>query len=71
MNKTSTNLKDKNGKEIFLGNLVELPAPNKTDVHHHSFVGTVIDFQGKNVLVEDQDSDIFEIEAERTEILPD
>ena len=71
MSKTSTHLKDKNGKEIFLNSLVELPVPNETDSYNFSFVGTVIDFRGKNVLVEDQDSDIFEIEAERVEILPD
>jgi len=44
---------------------VEVPEPNETDLHNHSFVGTIIDFRGDNAIVEDGDGNTFEIETDR------
>jgi hypothetical protein len=64
-------MKDKNGKKIVIGLSVEVPEPNKTDVHNFSFVGNVTDILEKKgtVIVEDKDSDFFEIEAGRLEVI--
>jgi hypothetical protein len=63
-------MNDKTGKIISVGNSVNVPDPNPTDIHRHSFTGTVADlFDEKGtVVVEDQDSDFFEIEANRLEV---
>ena len=53
----------KGGFEI--GDEVEVPEPNETDIHNHSFVGTIAEFRGDNAIVEDGDGDCFEIEVER------
>ena len=66
-------LKDKNGKEITWRDEVEVddPKPDGTDLHSFSFIGKIadiIDTKG-TVIVEDQDSDFFEIEAERVALI--
>lgn len=61
---------DKNGNKITETSRVLTPIPNETDVHTHQFVGSVADIlENGNVIVEDQDSDFFEIESERLEIV--
>ena len=51
--------------EFEIGDSVEVPDPNDSDIHNHSFVGTIIDFRNGNAVVEDGDNDTFEIEIER------
>jgi len=48
-----------------VGDEVEVPEPNETDLHNHSFVGTIIDFRGENAVIEDGEGNSFEIEADR------
>jgi hypothetical protein len=48
-----------------IGDEVEVPEPNDTDIHNHSFVGTIIEFRGENAIVEDGEGDCFEIETDR------
>jgi len=63
-------MNDKHGKIISVGNSVNVPDPNPTDIHHHGFVGTVADLfpEKGTVVVEDQDSDFYEVEADRLEV---
>ena len=58
---------DKNGNVIEPGDEVLVPDPNSSDIHHHSFVGTVVDVlvERGSAIVEDQDSGFFEIECDR------
>jgi len=58
---------DKNGNIIEVGDEVIVPDPNSSDYHTHSFVGTVADIlvERGTAIVEDQDSDFFEIECGR------
>jgi hypothetical protein len=60
---------DKNGKIISVGKSVNVPDPNDIDIQLHAFTGTVADLfpQKGTVIVEDQDSDFYEIEAGRLE----
>jgi len=64
-------MKDKNGKVIEVCDEVEVPDPNDTDIHNYSFVGTVADLfpEEGTVMVEDQDSDFYEIEANRVGVV--
>jgi len=64
-------MKDKNGKEIRVGQTVDVPEPNETDIHIFEFRGYVVGVLKKNgtVIVEDNESDFFEIESERLEIV--
>ena len=63
---------DKNRKQINVMNEVLVPEPNESDIHNFEFVGTVSDIlDNGNVIVEDGDSDFFEIEAERLEVIHD
>ena len=48
---------------------VEVPEPNDSDIHKHSFVGIIIDFRNGNAVVEDGDGDCFEIEVERLKLI--
>ena len=67
-----SNFYDKNGKLIDNGSTVEAPDPDETDIHQHSFVGTVVGVRGINLLtVEDGDGNCFDIEANRLEIVED
>lgn len=61
---------DKNGKEIYQNESVNVPEPNGTDIHQHEFTGIAIDhLPNGNIVVEDGDSDFFEIEANRLEVV--
>ena len=51
--------------EFEIGDSVEVPDPNDSDIHNHSFVGTIVNFRNGNAVVEDGDGDCFEIEIER------
>jgi hypothetical protein len=59
--------KDKNGVEIFIGDIVDVPDPNDTDLHNYAFSGTVDSFHKEFVTVKDGDGDYFDIEPERLE----
>lgn len=48
-----------------VGDEVEVPEPNETDLHNHSFVGTIIDFRHEYAVVEDGDGNCWEIEVDR------
>jgi hypothetical protein len=61
-------MKDKNKKTIKLGDHVEVPEPIASDIHQHSFVGSVKGFSKSFVWVEDQEEDAWYIEPERLEI---
>jgi len=64
-------MKDKNGKELKVGQNVQVPEPNDTDIHNFEFVGYITDIIEENntVIIEDGDSDFFEIESERLIII--
>lgn len=63
---------DKNGVEITEFSIVNAPEPNETDIYNFEFQGTVADIlDNGNVIVEDQDSNFFEIEADRLEVVKD
>ncbi len=63
---------DKNGVEITEFSIVNAPEPNETDIYHFEFQGTVADIlDNGNVIVEDQESNFFEIEADRLEVVKD
>jgi len=63
---------DKNGIEIIHLASVLVPEPNETDIHNFPFAGTATDLlDNGNVIVEDGDSDFFEIEANRLEVIPE
>lgn len=65
-------LYDKNGIEIRLTAEVNVPEPNETDIHQHEFTGSILQIlENGNVIVVDGDSDCFEIEANRLEIVVD
>ena len=61
---------DRKGQVLETGDSVVVPDPNATDIHHHSFVGTVVDIleDRGTAIVEDQESDFFELETERLEV---
>jgi len=50
-----------------IGETVEVPDPNDSDIHNHSFVGTIVAFDDEMeyATVEDMDGDCFDIEIER------
>jgi hypothetical protein len=48
-----------------IGDEVEVPDPNDSDIHNHSFVGTLIDIKGDLGVVEDGEGNCFDIELER------
>jgi hypothetical protein len=48
-----------------IGDEVEVPDPNDSDIHNHSFVGSIVGFRGELATVEDMDGDCFDIEVER------
>ena len=58
------------GYNLVEGDSVEVPEPDSSDIHNHSFVGTIIAFKGqfsddKYAVVEDMDGNCFDIELER------
>lgn len=51
---------------IEIGDVVNVPDPDPTDLHQHAFSGTVKGFrENGNAIVEDQESNSFEIEVKR------
>lgn len=58
---------DKHGNLIEKFQNVQVPEPKETDLHKNEFVGTVIDILESRgtAIVEDQCSEVFEIETER------
>ena len=52
---------------------VEVGDPRSSDIHNHSFIGTVIDVleDRGTVVVEDQCGEAFEVDADNVEILED
>jgi len=64
-------MNDKNGKPITVGKSVNVPDPMPTDIHHRSFTGTVADLIEERgiVIVEDGESDFYEVEAGRLEVV--
>jgi len=52
---------------------VEVGDPRSSDIHNHSFIGTVIDVleDRGTVIVEDQCGEAFEVDADNVEILED
>lgn len=62
-------VKDHKLIELKKGMEVEVPEPNETDIHQHSFVGTFDSVRNNNIVVLDGDGDAVEIEPERLEIV--
>ncbi|HTS18020.1 MAG TPA: hypothetical protein VMP11_10645 [Verrucomicrobiae bacterium] len=64
-------MNDQNGKPITVGKGVLVPEPNASDIHHHAFAGTVADLIEERgiVIVEDGESDFYEVEAGRLEVV--
>ena len=52
-------------KTFQIGDNVEVPDPDDSDIHNHSFVGIIIAFKDEYAVVEDGDGDCFDIEIER------
>ena len=59
---------DKNGNVIKVGDRVDAPDPDETDVYNFAFRGTVVAFRYECAVVTDQDDDSFDIEANRLEL---
>lgn len=61
---------DKKGFLLEVGQDVNVPDPNDSDIHNHAFIGYVNDIleDRGTAIIEDGDSDFFEIETERLEI---
>jgi len=64
---------DKTGNFLEKQLQVEVGDPRSSDIHNHSFVGTVIDVleDRGTVVVEDQCGEAFEVDADNVEILED
>lgn len=56
---------DSKGIEIEIGDVVDVPEPNVGDIHLFAFEGTVTNFDGDLIVVNDQDDNYFSIEPER------
>ena len=70
MNKLDGNFMDKNKVSININDDVLVPDPNDTDIHNHSFVGFVLEvLENGNVIVSDDECNLFEIESNRLEVL--
>ena len=55
--------------DFSVGDFVEVPDPDDSDIHTHSFVGTIVGFYNGNAVVEDMDNNTFEIEVERLTLI--
>ena len=63
-------MKNKHGLEIEVGTEIIMPDPEPNDIWQHSFTASVTDIiSDKNIIVEDQDADMFEIDPNRIEEL--
>lgn len=61
---------DINGNVIDVGDTVDAPDPDETDIYNFAFQGTVVAFRNGYAVVTDQDDNSFEIEPHRLEIVP-
>jgi len=61
---------EKTGTVLEKFQTVEVGEPRKSDMHQHSFVGTIIDILESRgtVIVEDQCGNPFEVEADNVEV---
>ena len=64
---------EKTGTVLEKFQTVEVGEPTRTDIHQHSFVGTIIDVLESRgtVVVEDQCGDAFEVDADNVEVRED
>lgn len=63
---------DINGKLLEIGDQVLMPEPNETDTYlYGGFYARVVDTNGEYLIVEDGDSDFFDIEPERVDATPE
>jgi hypothetical protein len=62
-------MKDKNGRIIRIGDSVDVPEPIGNDIHNFEFRGSVNSFHDEYVTVEDMESNFFDIEPERLEVV--
>lgn len=64
-------MKDKNNVILTVGQTVNVPAPNASDIHNNAFTGIVADIleDRGTAIVEDNELDFFEIEGNRLEIV--
>lgn len=59
---------DKNGREIGIGDTVNVGEPRCNDLHQYAFTGTVLDvYEDGTICVSDQDSDCFDVDADNVE----
>ena len=55
---------------IVIGSSVMVPEPNESDIHEHSFVGTVVGvFYSGIATVLDQEDDAFDVEIDRLSLV--
>jgi hypothetical protein len=64
---------EKTGTVLEKFQTVEVGDPRKTDMHNHSFVGTIIDVLESRgtVIVEDQCGEAFEVDADNVQVIED
>lgn len=62
---------EKTGTLLEKFQLVEVGEPRRSDLHNHSFVGTIIDMLESRgtVIVEDGCGDAFEVDADNVEVV--
>jgi hypothetical protein len=56
---------DLNGEVLEVGDEVEVPYPDDTDIHSQEFNGVIDSFRGEYVVVVDSDDEYFDIEPNR------
>ena len=60
---------DKNGNVIRVGDTVDAPDPDDSDIYNFAFRGTIVAFRYEYAIVADQDGNEFEIETNRLELV--
>ena len=62
---------EKTGNIVEKHQQVEVGEPNRSDMHQHAFIGTVIDVLENRgtVVVEDQCGDAFEVDADNVAVM--
>ncbi|NTW91150.1 MAG: hypothetical protein HGA35_04390 [Erysipelotrichaceae bacterium] len=61
--------KDCNGNVLGIGDNVQVPEPNETDLHQNEFVGYISNLSNGFACVRDCDDDFFNIEPERLKLV--
>jgi hypothetical protein len=64
-------VKDKNGRAIRTGVLVQVPDPDSSEIHNHAFHGNVGGGHYSFITVVDQEGNAFDIEPRRLEVIDD